>query len=161
MPSTAEEQIAALSARFLPDVRASMEEAVSTANTLAPLLRYHLGWEDADGAPAHGGGKALRPVLCLAACEMAGGDWRRAVPIAAAVELVHNFSLAHDDIQDGDATRRGVRPCGPSGACPPPWLRGTRCRSSPAGPPSRSADGAWRPAWYAWPSPPSRPATSR
>lgn len=108
MPSTAEEQIAALSARFLPELHAYMEEAVSTAGALAPFLRYHLGWEEADGSPAQGGGgKALRPVLCLAACEMAGGDWRRAVPIAAAVELVHNFSLAHDDIQDGDTTRRG------------------------------------------------------
>jgi geranylgeranyl diphosphate synthase type I len=52
------------------------------------------------------GGKALRPTLCLLACEAAGGDWHAALPAAAALELVHNFSLVHDDIQDRDAERR-------------------------------------------------------
>lgn len=65
-----------------------------------------MGWEDAGGGPADSPGKALRPVLCLLACEAAGGDWRRALPAAAAVELVHNFSLVHDDIQDRDRERR-------------------------------------------------------
>jgi geranylgeranyl diphosphate synthase type I len=71
------------------------------------MLRYHLGWVDAEGnellEPA---GKALRPTLCLLACEAAGGDYRTALPVAAALELVHNFSLIHDDIQDGDEQRR-------------------------------------------------------
>ncbi len=70
------------------------------------MVRYHLGWQDVQGRPAQAGGKALRPVLCLLACESAGGDWRRALPAAAAVELVHNFSLVHDDIQDRDRERR-------------------------------------------------------
>lgn len=71
------------------------------------MLRYHLGWEDAEGRPAPSqGGKALRPTLCLLACEAAGGDWRTALPAAAALELVHNFSLVHDDIQDRDPERR-------------------------------------------------------
>ncbi len=71
------------------------------------MARYHLGWEDAGGRPVRAaGGKALRPLLCLLACEAAGRDWRRALPAAAAVELVHNFSLVHDDIQDGDRERR-------------------------------------------------------
>ncbi len=70
------------------------------------MARYHLGWEDAEGRPAAHGGKALRPSLCLLACEATGGDWRRALPAAAAVELVHNFSLVHDDIQDRDRERR-------------------------------------------------------
>jgi geranylgeranyl diphosphate synthase type I len=69
------------------------------------MLRYHLGWEDAEGRPADHPGKALRPALCLLACEAAGGDYRRALPAAAAVELAHNFSLVHDDIQDRDALR--------------------------------------------------------
>ena len=69
------------------------------------MLRYHLGWQDADGSPADNKGKALRPSLCLLACEAAGGDWNRAVPVATAVELVHNFSLVHDDIQDRDEVR--------------------------------------------------------
>lgn len=71
------------------------------------MLRYHLGWEDVEGRPVRsGGGKALRPTLCLLASEAAGGDWRKALPAAAALELVHNFSLVHDDIQDRDTERR-------------------------------------------------------
>ncbi len=71
------------------------------------MVRYHLGWEDAEGRPiAGGGGKALRPVLCLLSCEAVGGHWPAAVPAAAALELVHNFSLVHDDIQDRDTERR-------------------------------------------------------
>lgn len=71
------------------------------------MLRYHLAWEDAEGRPIEGaGGKALRPTLCLLACEAAGGAWRKALPAAAAVELMHNFSLVHDDIQDRDPERR-------------------------------------------------------
>ena len=69
------------------------------------MVRYHLGWEDAAGKPQEAGGKALRPALCLLTCEAAGGDWRQALPAAAGVELVHNFSLIHDDIQDRDRER--------------------------------------------------------
>jgi geranylgeranyl diphosphate synthase type I len=53
------------------------------------------------------GGKRLRPILALLACEAAGGTAEDALPMALAVELVHNFSLVHDDIMDHDATRRG------------------------------------------------------
>lgn len=70
------------------------------------MMRYHLGWEDADGNPTSGRGKTLRPALCLLACEAVGGNWRTALPAAAGVELVHNFSLIHDDIQDQDRERR-------------------------------------------------------
>ncbi|MDO8614685.1 MAG: polyprenyl synthetase family protein [Dehalococcoidia bacterium] len=70
------------------------------------MLRYHLGWEDAEGGPTDQGGKVLRPALCLLACEAAGGDWRKALPAAAGLELVHNFSLIHDDVQDRDPERR-------------------------------------------------------
>ncbi len=73
---------------------------------LQRMLRYHMGWEEADGRPCTGGGKALRPNLCLLACEAAGGEAARALPAAAALELVHNFSLIHDDIQDRDRERR-------------------------------------------------------
>ena len=104
----AEQQIADLARRFLPDVERRLREAVGAGDEIAPMLRYHLGWETLEGTPTHGGGKALRPILCLAACEMSGGDWRDALPAAAALELIHNFSLVHDDIQDGDETRRGT-----------------------------------------------------
>jgi geranylgeranyl diphosphate synthase type II len=55
------------------------------------------------------GGKRVRPVICLATAEAAGAEAERALPAAAAVELVHNFSLVHDDLPalDNDALRRG------------------------------------------------------
>ena len=71
------------------------------------MMRYHLGWEDAQGRSTVAvGGKALRPSLCLWACEALDGDRSKALGAAAALELVHNFSLVHDDIQDGDRERR-------------------------------------------------------
>ena len=73
---------------------------------LYDMMRYHLGWIDQQGHPEEGGGKLVRPTLLLLSCEAVGGDWRVALPAAAAVELVHNFSLIHDDIEDGDQERR-------------------------------------------------------
>ena len=73
------------------------------------LLRYHLGWSDRTGAPAatpSSQGKALRPTLCMFACDALQGDPRHAAPAAAALELIHNFSLVHDDIQDQGMERR-------------------------------------------------------
>ena len=57
----------------------------------------------------HAGGKRVRPVLCLATAQAAGADVDRALPAAAAIELVHNFSLVHDDLPglDNDKVRRG------------------------------------------------------
>ncbi|MDE2836866.1 MAG: polyprenyl synthetase family protein [Chloroflexota bacterium] len=106
--ANAEQQIGELARRFLPEIERCLREAVEAGGELAPMLRYHMGWETLEGTPTRGGGKALRPILCLAACEMSGGDWRDALPAASALELIHNFSLAHDDIQDGDETRRGT-----------------------------------------------------
>jgi geranylgeranyl diphosphate synthase type I len=74
---------------------------------LSLMMRYHLGWVNEDGSPRSGsGGKGLRSTLCLLSCEALGGSSERALPAAAAVELVHNFSLVHDDIQDDDRLRR-------------------------------------------------------
>jgi geranylgeranyl diphosphate synthase, type I len=71
------------------------------------MMRYHLGWTDEKGNPTrNNSGKALRPALCLFSCEAVGGNYRKALPVAAALELVHNFSLIHDDIQDDDKERR-------------------------------------------------------
>jgi geranylgeranyl diphosphate synthase type I len=71
------------------------------------VCSYHLGWIDADGVPTlAGAGKALRPTLTLLSARACGADPAEAVPAAVAVELVHNFSLLHDDVMDGDATRR-------------------------------------------------------
>ena len=52
------------------------------------------------------GGKRLRPALCLLSCELFGGESTRALPFAMATEILHNFLLIHDDIEDGDVMRR-------------------------------------------------------
>src|SRR5512145_92759 len=92
-------------ARYRRDVDAflkSLLDGVGQRTHLARMMRYHMGWEDQRGGPSDNPGKGLRPSLLLLASEAVGGDWRQAIPAAAAVELVHNFSLVHDDIQDRD-----------------------------------------------------------
>jgi len=72
------------------------------------MLRYHLGWVDEAGNPVDVyPGKQIRPFLLLLSTEVAGGYWEQALPAAAAVELLHNFSLIHDDIEDDSLLRRG------------------------------------------------------
>src|SRR3954470_6541824 len=65
------------------------------------MCRYHLGLDGSGSS-----GKRVRPLLGLLAYASIAGDHRRALPGAAAVELGHNFSLVHDDIEDGDRERR-------------------------------------------------------
>ncbi len=75
--------------------------------SIARVAAYHLGWVDAAGQPLAGnGGKAIRPALAVLSAEATGTDARGALPGAVAVELVHNFSLLHDDLMDGDEERR-------------------------------------------------------
>lgn len=74
---------------------------------LYDMVRYHLGWTDEKGKPVSADtGKMLRPTLCLLACESVCGNFHKALPAAASLELIHNFSLIHDDIQDNDTHRR-------------------------------------------------------
>jgi len=71
------------------------------------IAAYHLGWTEADGRPrSAAGGKAVRPAMALLATEAAGAAPATGLPAAVAVELVHNFSLIHDDVMDGDVERR-------------------------------------------------------
>ena len=72
------------------------------------VAAYHLGWVEADGreTSAVSGGKALRPALALLSARAAGAPAEAGIPGAVAVELVHNFSLLHDDLMDGDVQRR-------------------------------------------------------
>ena len=82
------------------ELRSSIPEGGSAA-ALYTALRYHFGWVDAAGHPfVSATGKRLRPILCLLVCEGYGGDYRNALPAAAAIELLHNFTLIHDDIED-------------------------------------------------------------
>jgi len=87
-----------------PELRA----AVSTLPaSMRHIAGYHFGWWDQAGQPAGGDpGKAIRPALVLLAAEAVGGDPAAALPGAVAAELVHNFSLLHDDVMDRDLTRR-------------------------------------------------------
>ena len=73
---------------------------------LRSMLSYHLGWEG-DGAGPRAQGKRIRPVMLLLCTTATGGDWQLALPAAAGVELLHNFSLIHDDVEDGGETRHG------------------------------------------------------
>ena len=92
--------------KYRADIGAALREALSDDDTAYNLLRYYMGWVDPEGNPALGTeGKYLRPTLCLFSCEALGGRRELAMPAAAALELIHNFSLIHDDIQDGDETR--------------------------------------------------------
>ncbi len=95
--------------RFRGDLEEELRFAIGKAALpMYNMMRYHLGWVDDAGQPGSGtAGKRLRPFLCLHACESVGGEWQQALPVAASLELVHNFSLIHDDIQDESGERRG------------------------------------------------------
>lgn len=102
------------SAAFLPAIDAEMRAVLGaddpsrSASPFYGMIHYHMGWVNDQMRPVESnGGKRIRPVLCLLACAAAGGDWELAVPAAAAIEILHNFSLVHDDIQDNSPTRRG------------------------------------------------------
>lgn len=91
----------------LAQARSLVTPALRTAVATLPVAMtrvagYHFGWVDEAGQPTGTPrGKALRPALTLAAARAVGADPAVAVPAAVAVELVHNFSLLHDDVMDG------------------------------------------------------------
>jgi geranylgeranyl diphosphate synthase type I len=96
---------------LLPVVQSDLHTALAPPAGVPPLFyrmfHYHMGWVDRDGQPtAPEGGKCIRPVLCLLVCKSVCGDHAPARPAAAAVELIHNFSLLHDDIEDQSPLRR-------------------------------------------------------
>ncbi|MGW1013797.1 polyprenyl synthetase family protein [Streptomyces termitum] len=87
-----------------PVMRAAVARLAPPMDTVAA---YHFGWIDAEGNPTDAdSGKAVRPALALLSAEAAGATPETGVPGAVAVELVHNFSLLHDDLMDGDEQRR-------------------------------------------------------
>jgi len=97
-------------ADYVAAVDAEIERLCSTTSqyeALYDMLRYHLGWLDTRLAPAERApGKRLRPALCLLVADTLGNGWKAALPAAVALELVHNFSLVHDDIEDHSPLRR-------------------------------------------------------
>ncbi|NTU78328.1 MAG: polyprenyl synthetase family protein [Chloroflexales bacterium] len=99
-----------------PDSRLIIQQAMRAAfpQTEARVARfyqmqeYHLGWRDQQLDPAESDpGKLIRPQLVMLACQAGGGDPAQAVPLAAGIQLLHDFTLIHDDIEDDSDTRRG------------------------------------------------------
>lgn len=100
-----------LSSQMLPAIENELQKQVARLNqprtaVYHEMLTYHMGWTG-EGAGPEATGKRIRPLMVLLCAAASGGDWQSALPAAAAVELVHNFSLVHDDIQDNSDKRRG------------------------------------------------------
>jgi geranylgeranyl diphosphate synthase, type I len=100
--------------KWIPRIEAEMLDIVNASVEIAmpaelnTMLRYHLGFANADGSEARiNGGKRIRPILALLCNDACDGYTEAVLPAAAGIELLHNFSLIHDDIEDGDETRRG------------------------------------------------------
>ena len=95
------------SAEYIRARRADVDEALGRFLPAAPECPERLG--EAMAYSLLGGGKRLRPVLCLASADAVGGDLAPALPAACAIELIHTYSLIHDDLpaMDNDTMRRG------------------------------------------------------
>ena len=96
---------------MLPAIETELQDQVARLDTpqtrqFHKMLTYHLGWTG-EGAGREATGKRIRPLIVLLATASLGADWKLSLPAAAAVELVHNFSLVHDDVQDNSEKRRG------------------------------------------------------
>lgn len=96
---------------LLPAIEDEIKAVISEAEipqdeSLHAMLTYHMGWSG-PGAGLKAQGKRIRPQLLLLATIANGGEWSSALPAAAAIELIHNFSLIHDDIEDESEFRRG------------------------------------------------------
>ena len=103
---------ARLTALLGAELEIALAELEGTAPLMTTMARYHLGLIDASGQPTDPDvrrtvqGKRIRPTLAMLAAEAVGGSAEIAAPIAAAIELLHNFTLIHDDIQDRSPNRR-------------------------------------------------------
>ncbi len=93
--------------RVETELQVAIDRVKVFGNTkLHAMLSYHMGWNDGEKL-SDTRGKRIRPLLVLLTCAAAGGEWASAIHGATAVELVHNFSLIHDDIEDHSTLRRG------------------------------------------------------
>lgn len=102
--------LALLSKDIWSEIENELQKAISISvnknEMFLEMITYHLGWTG-DGAGPEARGKRIRPLLTALVAETAGGDWRSTLPAAVSVELIHNFSLIHDDIEDESQERRG------------------------------------------------------
>jgi geranylgeranyl diphosphate synthase type I len=94
------------------ELQAATERLDGNAPLLSRMVRFHLGWIDPSGVATDDEtrhlvqGKRIRPQVAQLCCAAVGGDVENAAPLAAAIELLHNFTLIHDDIQDRSPNRR-------------------------------------------------------
>lgn len=101
--SLSEEMLPAIEQVLRHTIAKTAEESLTG---LHHMLAYHLGLEGSEVNRA-ASGKRIRPLILLLTTESAGGFWQDSLSAAAAVELIHNFSLIHDDIEDNSPLRRG------------------------------------------------------
>jgi len=106
------EPLSSLMQTMIPAVEQEMRSVLQAEDKQKDLfygmMHYHLGWVDENlRAIQVVAGKRIRPLICLLVARAAGGQWQQGIPGGAAIELIHNFSLIHDDIQDASLTRRG------------------------------------------------------
>jgi len=104
-------QLETYTKKFLPRIEEQLQSVIEQSqipgdSSLREMLNYHLGWT-VPGAGPKAAGKRIRPLFLLLVSEAVGGVWQKSLPAAAAVEVLHNFSLVHDDIEDRSETRRG------------------------------------------------------
>lgn len=100
--------LAALRHRYADALDSEIEgwlERLGYPREFPGMLRYQMGYVDERLRPASNPGKRVRPFLCLAVTEALSGSFTAALPVAAGIELLHNFSLVHDDIEDRDPSR--------------------------------------------------------
>ena len=96
---------------IMMDIKQRMKEM---SEELDAPIRSYIGDErpsnliEASRQYPYAGGKRMRPSMVVAACGAVGGDRKKAVPLAVAIEYIHNFTLIHDDLMDGDEMRRGM-----------------------------------------------------
>ena len=110
MVTALDERLDRLAAQVDEWIRPYVEGRTGPTAPFYQMMAYHLGWTSSTGDPlgaAAATGKRLRPALAVLVCEALGGSPDAARGAAVAVELVHNFSLVHDDIQDRSDYRRG------------------------------------------------------
>ena len=94
--------------KLIPEFTRSLEKFVDSSfprgfTKLKEIYTYHLGLGDDYSIQ----GKRIRPLLTLMCCAGTGAGWQKALPAAVSIELIHNFSLIHDDIEDNGLIRRG------------------------------------------------------
>lgn len=95
-------------AQIVAAMRAAFPPTEPAVAPYYAMMQYHLGWLDERLQPARSsGGKLVRPLLVLLSNRIFGGTDDQALPLAAGIQLLHDFSLIHDDIEDNSATRRG------------------------------------------------------